>query len=393
MLKARTVIQRYYAWGALLFVFIILSAVALYKGSIQSPDTKSYIRFADHLISHQFNLFSYYRDTTSVTHLFFYTLPVSILAILKLVMKDQWVAGYLITNLVALFFTLFLYIKIALNLGIRKWLISASMLIFLVSTDFLLWPRYILSDTLFVSLVMLAVYVVTTRVSNYYPSFIFIIISLFLLLVARPSSLPYIAVFLFFAFMPSMSQKMLVKKTLFVRLGCFILLSSVFYSVIIMANASGIIESETIDFWYKWIAEGAIIHHRLETYITYEATHLGTMKLFMYRMVGFFTPFLKNFSAIHNILGLSLLGCYVVILAMFRHSFSDFEIKNNRAKTVALLSTLIVFVAIFTSAILIDYDWRYRYPLIAPLILLTTLIFDNFLNSRGEKIVKDESRE
>jgi hypothetical protein len=337
------------------------------------------------LISHQFNLFSYYSDNTSITHLLFYTLPVSILAILKLIMSDQWITGYLITNLVALFFTLFLYIKIALNLGIRKWLVSATLLIFLVSADFLLWPRYILSDTLFVLLVMLAIYLVTSRTSNYYPSYIYIILSLFLLLVARPASLPYIAVFLFFVFMPSMSQKILVKKTLFVRLGCFILLSSVFYGIIIMANTSGIIENATIDHWYQWIAEGAIIHDRPETYIVYEATHLGTMKLFIYRMVGFFTPFLKNFSATHNILNLSLLGCYVVTLSMFRYSFSDFEINNNRAKTVALLSTLIVSVAIFTSAILIDYDWRYRYPLIAPLILLTTLIFDNFLNSRGEK--------
>jgi hypothetical protein len=377
--------QRHHVWITLLFTYALLASIAIYKGSVQSPDTLSFISLADILINHQFNLLSFYRDSTSFTHPFFYTLPVSILAILKLVINDQWVTGYLIANLVALFFTLFLYIQIAFTLGIRKWLISASLLIFLVSTDFLLWPRYILTDTLFVSLVMLTIYVVTTRNSNYYPSYIYIIISLYFLLVTRPSSLPYIAVFLFFVFMPSMSQKMLVKKTLFVRLGSLILLSSVLYSIIIMANTSGIIEFATIDIWYKWISEGAIIHHRPETYIIYEATHLGTMKLFIYRMVGFFTPFLKSFSAIHNILGLSLLGCYVVTLAMFRHSFSDFELNNNRAKTVALLSTLIISVSIFTSAILIDYDWRYRYPLIAPLILLTTLIFDNFLNSRGGK--------
>jgi hypothetical protein len=383
MITIKTMAQRHHVSITLLFTYALLASIAIYKGSIQSPDTGSYIIWADRLISHQFNLFSYYSDNTFITHLLFYTLPVSILAILKLIMSDQWITGYLITNLVALFFTLFLYIKIALNLGIRKWLVSATLLIFLVSIDFLLWPRYILSDTLFVLLVMLAIYVVTTLTSNFHT--FYILISLFFLLVTRPSSLPYIAVFLFFAFMPSMSQKTLVKKTLFVRLGSFILLSSVVYSIIIMANTSGIIENATIDFWYKWVAEGAIIHHRPETYIAYEATHLGTMKLFIYRMVGFFSPFLKNFSAAHNILNLSLLGCYVVTLTMFRHSFRDFEINNNRAKTVALLSTLIVSVAIFTSAILIDYDWRYRYPLIAPLILLTTLIFDNFLNSRGER--------
>jgi hypothetical protein len=183
-----------------------------------------------------------------------------------------------------------------------------------------------------------------------------------------------------------MSQKMLVKKTLLVRLGSFILLSSVFYSIIIMANTSGIIESATIDHWYKYVEEGAIIHERPETYIAYEATHLVTVKLFFYRMVMFFTPFAKDFSLFHNTLnGISLLGCYVVIMTMFYYSYSDFEQKHTRASAVALLATLIVSVAIFTSAILIDYDWRYRYPIIAPLILLATLILDNYINSREEK--------
>jgi hypothetical protein len=384
MLAVKRMAQRHHVWITLLFAYALLASVVIYKGSIQSLDTKNFMDFADRLISHQFNLFSYY--SSSYWGAFFYTLPVAIIAILKLIMNDQWVTGYLITNLAALFFTLFLYIKIAFYLGIRKWLISASLLIFLVSTDFLLWPRYILTDTLFVSLVMLAIYAVTTRTSNYYPSYIFIIISLFLLLVTRPSSLPYIAVFLFFAFTPSMSQKMLVKKTLFVRLGSFILLSSVFYSIIIMANTSGIIESATIDHWYKYVEEGAIIHERPETYIAYKATHLVTVKLFFYRMVMFFTPFAKDFSLFHNTLnGISLLGCYVVIMTMFYYSYSDFEQKHTRASAVALLATLIVSVAIFTSAILIDYDWRYRYPIIAPLILLATLILDNYINSREEK--------
>lgn len=386
MLALRTIIERYIVWITFLFVYTILASVALYQGSVQSPDTGSYSRWADLLISYQFNYYRFYTDIEFFTPPFFYTLPVTLFAILKLAMNDQWIVGCQIVNLVVLFFALFLYIKIACHLEIRKWLIAVSLMVFLASIDFLLWPRYILTDTLFVLLVMLAIFAVTTRINKHYSSRILITALLLLLLVTRPSSIPYIAVLLFFAYMPSLSQKMLVNKTLFVRLGICILLSSVFYSIVIMANASGFIESDTIDYWNKWVEKGVVIDSRPETYIIYEATYLGTAKLHLYRMVGFFTPFAKDFSVFHNTLnGLLLLGCYVVILAMFRYSFCEFEQNNTRTSAIALLSTLIIFVAIFTSTLIMDYDWRYRYPVIAPLILLTTLIFDNYLNSREGK--------
>ena len=386
MLALRIVIERYIVWITFLFVCTILISVALYQGSVQSPDTARYISWGDLLIYHQFNYYRFYADTEFFTPSFFYTLPVTLFAILKLAMNDQWIVGYQITNLVALFFTLFLYIKIAYHLEIRKWLIAFSLLVFLASIDFLLWPRYILTDTLYVLLVMLAIFAVVTRINKDCSSRILITALLLLLLVTRPSSIPYIAVLLFFAYLPSLSQKMLVNKKLFNRLGICVLLSSVFYSIIIMANASGFIESDTINYWNKYVEEGNVIDGRPETYIIYEATYLGTVKLYLCRMVGFFTPFAKGYSLFHNTLnGLLLLGCYIIILAMFRYSFSEFEQNNSRANAIALLSTLIFFVAIFTSTILIDYDWRYRYPVIAPLILLTTLIFDNYLNSREGK--------
>ena len=131
MLAIKTKTQRYHVWVTLLFVYTILASVALYKGSVQSLDSATYMQWADLLISHQFNLVSYYRDNAFINHPVFYTLPVSIFAIMRLTMNDQWVLGCQVANLVALFFVLFLYIKISLHLRIRKWLVSFSLLAFL----------------------------------------------------------------------------------------------------------------------------------------------------------------------------------------------------------------------------------------------------------------------
>jgi len=436
MLEINTIVRRYHVWIALLFVCTILASAAIVQErdgygqkiqkmdelkrcasecAISSHDTSNYIGWADFLISHKFNFFIFYtsgstnnvfvktvEQNTSVFNTssspFFFTIPIVSIAILKLTMNDQWVIGYQIFNLIAIFIALFLYIKIAFYLGIRKWLISASLLIFLISIDFLTWPRYVLTDTLFVPIGMFAIYAVTTKTINHYPSCILIITSLFLVLISRPSSLPFVAVLLFFSFLPSLSQMILIKKTLMVRLGIFTLLSSVAYSIIMMAIFSDILQDLSVVkdlsslgayFWSQFgffVKAGGVIHERPETYIAFEATHLGLVKIFLYRMVGFFTPFAKDFSLVHNTLnGLSLLGCYVIVLVMFRYSFNDFEQNNTRARAIALLSTLIIAVAVFQSALFLDYSWRYRYPVIAPLILLTTLVFDNFLNLKRDK--------
>ena len=385
MLAIKTLLQRHTVWVTLLFVYTAIAFVILYRGSVSSPDTAAYINRAKILISHDFNLFAYYNDAYFIIPIYFYTIPVVIFAVLISTFDDQWIVAYQVINLVALFFGLFLYIKIALHFQIRKWLISVSLLIFLISVDYLLWPSYILTDTLFATLVMLAIYTVITGPNNHFRYYILVISSSLLLLFFRPSSPPIIAVLFFFTFLPSLSQKLLIKKTLFFRLALITFLAAVFFSIVIMASASGAIESKQIDFWRQFIEQGFVIHNRPETAIIYDSTHLGAFKLYIYRVVGFFTPFAGSFSATHNILnGLQLLGCYIITITMFRHSLVDFEKNSNRAKAIALLSTLIVSVAILQSAVAIDYDWRYRYPVIAPLILLSTLIFDNYLYSREE---------
>jgi hypothetical protein len=386
MLTTREYLRSHIAWVTLFFVYTAIAFFNLYKGSVQSPDTGNQVIWAKILIGHEFNFLAYYGDLSFHVPPFLYTIPVTIFAILISIFGEHWVIGYQILNLAALFFILFLYVKITLHLNVRQWLVALSLLAFIISVDYLLWPRYILTDTLFSALVMLAIYIVIGGTNNRLGYYVLIIFSSFLLLFSRPSSPAFIAVFLFFGFLVDLSQRILIKKTLLFRLGILTLFASTIYSVVVMAHASGVFESSYLDFWRSIVEQGVVIYHRPETYIVYEATYLGTIKLHLFRMVGFFNPFASDFSLVHNVLnGLHLLGCYVVIFGLFRYSFIDFEKNNNRAKAIALLSTLIVFVAICTSTILIDYDWRYRYPVIAPLIMLTTLIIDNFLNSREVK--------
>ena len=178
MPRIKTIAQRYHVWITLLFLYALLASVAIYKGSVQSPDTASFINGANLLVNHKFNFFSFFSSGDSaasgysVSKPFFYIFPINIIDVLKSIFSEQWIPAFQASNLAALFFVLFFYAKIALHFNIRKWLTSASLLIFLVSVDFLLWPRHILTDTLFASLVMLAIYAVITRNHDHFRSYI-----------------------------------------------------------------------------------------------------------------------------------------------------------------------------------------------------------------------------
>jgi hypothetical protein len=64
---------------------------------------------------------------------------------------------------------------------------------------------------------------------------------------------------------------------------------------------------------------------RPETYIAYETTYLGTVKLHLSRMVSFFNPFASDFSLVHYVWnGLLLLGYHVIFFGLFRYYFIDF---------------------------------------------------------------------
>ena len=390
MLTIRAHLKSYVVWYTLFFVYTAIAFFNLYKGSVQSPDTATHIKWAKILIDHEFNFLAFYSDVRFPVPPFLYTIPITALAIVISTFDEHWVIAFQSLNLVALFFILFLFVKIVLHLNVRQWLASLSLLVFIISVDYLLWPRYILTDTLFSAVVMFAIYTVIVDTNNRPGYYVLIVCSSFLLLFSRPASPIFIAVFLFFGFLIDLSQRILIKKTLFFRLGILTFFASTLYSVVLTAYASGAFESSVLQTWQHYNEKGLVIWDRPETNIVYEATYLGIAKLHLFRMVGFFNPFSINFSLLHNVLnGLQLLGCYVVIFALFHYSFTDFEKNNNRAKAIALLSTLIVFVAIATSFFVVDYDWRYRYPIIAPLIMLATLICDNFLNLREPKISQE----
>ena len=136
--------------------------------------------------------------------------------------------------------SLYLVRKILQVCGVSVLLVSASPIMFLFSSDFPLWPHYILSDTIYVTLLLWVIYLVLRSFAHRdASSHAVFILAILLLIFSRPASPPVIVALLF-----SYSFPWLFRQTSFtLRLWLIPLLGAIFVfvtiSAVVMLNLDG----------------------------------------------------------------------------------------------------------------------------------------------------------
>ncbi|MDC3174343.1 hypothetical protein OA868_01030 [Candidatus Pelagibacter sp.] len=333
-----------------------------------SPDSNRFSRWADELIRLDFNFYNFYSIEKDFhrPHLFFFSVPVLLIAICKLIFFNEWQFAFLVLNLIFLFFSLLYFVKSLLLIGIRPILISLAFPLIIISVDILTWPRYILSDMNYAFLVILAVYFmikVSIRNEINYVEFFSII---FLLLATRPSSLPVIFVIILFVivsrFQIFAKQKNLLVFISIILFSITFLLFLAYFILELNFNHYG-----KVKFITDMVKLGMIVHDRPETWIDVPTNYIDVLHIYFLRLINFFNPYASTFSVFHiflNIIQIVLILLSVLIWSIFG---GDTKIKDHTFFFILLLS---FFIAAFHSFILIDYDWRYRFPIILPLIML-----------------------
>ena len=126
-------------------------------------------------------------------------------------------------------------------------------------------------------------------------------------------------------------------------------------------------ENVRLNFITNMVKDGMIIHDRPETWVKEPKNFIDIMYIFFLRLINFFNPYASTFSIIH--ITLNAIQLVLVLFSVFIWSFFGGYIKIYN-KVFLFILLLSFSVAAFHSFILIDYDWRYRFPIIMPLILL-----------------------
>lgn len=360
----------------------ILVSANLRSDAISSPDTRTYSAWADLLLHHRFNYFAYYRDNDFLAPSFLYTVPVTVIALLKYAGSD-WTSYFFGLNLAALTASMLLFQKTARLLGVRAPIVALSLGMFLISVDHLLWPHYVLTDTIFTAFVGLTIFVVIRNISEGAAFTPLLLLCLLMVLLTRPTSVPVVAAFAISVVLTN--KAFVIGKWLSLGGICITIAVSAFaYGILMDVVLSGGIQNRQLLFMAEMVSKGVVIHDRPDTFVTMAPGTWEVSKLFLLRFWTFFSPLASTFSTLHNLLNLALFGFIFCSFAVWL--FAP-HVPDSRLRSGAIVMlVLVTCVALFHSATLIDFDWRYRYPMIAPLLLFSAIGLEQGLRAVSVRI-------
>ena len=371
-----------YLYLSIIIVFIIISYYHLNSGIHTASDTVRFSRWADDLIKFNFNIFEFYfSEAVNPERIapFFFTLPVFLISLCKISFGNEWQIGFLLLNLIFLFLSLVFFLKNLLLMRIRSFLILLSLPLILISVDILTWPRYILSDMNFAFIVMISIYYITKGIIKNKFDHLIIFLILFLMLITRPSSIPTISAIIFFIIF---SKYAILAKP---RVIIIFLSTLVFSTPLLFASFYYLIELKFNEISHlKWLTSmvkvGMIIHDRPETWVKIPNNFIDVMYIYFLRLINFFNPYAETFSIFH--IFLNYIQTFFILLSISIWLFFGKNIISGH-KIFLLIILLSFFTAAFHSFTLIDYDWRYRFPIILPLIMLFPISLEMMLMKKS----------
>ncbi len=363
-----------------LSVLIFFSIIAYYHltlGFSMSSDSERFSRWADDLIRLDFNIFEFL-STEKAYHrpsLFFFLIPVLFISLFKIIFINEWQFAFLLFNLVLVLFSLIIFIKSLIILRVRPIIIILTMLITVTSVDILVWPRFILSDMIYAFLVIFATYSVVKIIINNKINYLMNFLIIFLLLASRPSSIPVVSAIIFFAIIYKF-QIFSVKKNILIFLATITFFAPFFLAIVFSFIELNFTDVPKIEFLTNMVKKGMIIHDRPDTWVDSPNDFIDVIYIYILRLINFFNPYASTFSILHIILNVAQI--LIILLSILVWLFSK-NITQIQDKTFFFIIILTVFVATFHSFILIDYDWRYRFPIILPLLMLFSMSAENIL--------------
>ena len=364
-----------YIFASILLSFFIILFYHLNIGYKMSPDSHNYSTWADDLIKLKFNLKEYYLQNSFIVSSFFYTTPVILAALCKFFFGTEWQYAFLFLNMFFLFLSLIIFVKSLLTLKVRPILIFITMPTLVASVDLLVWPRYIISDMSFAFLVILVTYIIIKCIVKNKFDYSIIFLLTLVILISRPSSLPVVFAILSFLLISKASIYKNIKLT-FIIIIIILMLTPCMFTILYYFIELNNIENTQLSFLTGMVKSGIIIHDRPETWIAPPNTFIDILKLYFLRLVNFFNPYAESFSTIHIIL--NSFQFFIVLSSSIAWIFIGGNVKSID-RTILFILLLSFSIASFHTFTLIDYDWRYRFPTILPLIMILPLSMEIFL--------------
>jgi hypothetical protein len=386
-----------------IFLLAIWWSLYVYRrGVVMSPDSYRFSTWADILIKFNFNPFDFI-ENSYLAHPFppnFYFNFVTIAAISKVLLGENWGLGVVVVNLLAGVFAALILVKATLAITGKPACAIFAGLFLLLCHDFYLWMPYVLSDTLF-SIICFSIFILITSLyqqpAEHLKRVVGIIILLCYAMFFRPSWPPLlmfailsVPLVFFFSLKTADSNE---RHNFLIR--C-VLLACIFIPAIIFCNSYFMLHpdkwpfpvfGDTISHIAPDYHQGIVLREHTETFHSPSSDILSFALISAHKLVAFFYLSVDSYSFKHTLYN------YIFFPPLYGLSIFAIVKLFKKDNGPAFLNwwfifscTLFIFgFAFFHSLLQIDSDFRYRVPCLLPLIFLAGLGLNELINGFSKR--------
>jgi hypothetical protein len=359
---------------AMLLVALCHGVFVLAAGVTSASDSAAYAYWSQRLIDSGFDYPTLLAEAQTSFPGIFYLLFVTLLALLRLAFGAGWATALVVLNFAAHIVLGALVVRLAVRLTGSAAAGWGALLLFLGCFDLLGWVPYILSDATFVLLAFTIFTLAAARIlgdSRGWPS-VFALAAVGVLY--RPTGMVLLPDLAWAFYLARSRARRIRRGPALALLGAGIALLFFAFAWLVQDPArwpfdafAGSFRSTAADY-----ALGEVVSARLETYHLPPRQLADFVLISLDRFLHFFAVDAAAFSRAHAIAELVFfLPCYALAgwlgVALWRGD-TGFEAPERKV-FLAALGALFSY-ALFHALVQVDYDWRYRVPILPHLILL-----------------------
>lgn len=366
----------------LVSVGLLHGLYVLWLGAIFSPDSLTYAYWSNRLVESGFAYSRLLAEAEVGFPAILYALFATLLAVLQVIFGDGWAGALVALNFAAHVALGVLLVRLAFRAtgsGAAGWL---ALLLFLGCYDLLQWVNFVLSDATFVLIAFgvftLAAKRVLRETKNwgrvalpaaagifYRPTGIVLVPDLLIAwyLSRRPAGLP---------------PRRLLSACLLSAMAALVLFA---WLVADTDRWHFPVLARSFEIVARGYAAGEVVSARFETYHSPPTALFDYVLISADRFLHFFALGAADYSVPHWLVSAGfLVPCYCLagwlIVALWR---KDTLFAAPERNMFAVASGAILAYACFHALVQIDFDWRYRVPVLPHLILLAAGGFSDIL--------------
>lgn len=348
----------------------------LWRGMVASPDSVTYAHFASRLADSGFDFAAIYAE---VQHSFapaLYALFVALLAGLRTLFGSDWPAALVALNFAAHIGLGILLVGLARRVtgsGAAAW---TALLLYLGCFEILQWVPYLLSDTSFILIAFSIFTLAARRILGLARGWLTVFAAAMVGIFYRPTGMVLVPDLAWAFYLARSPGSRIPRGRLLAILVALGLAGAALFAWLVQDPSRW--PFDTLSGAFNQIAHGygigEIVFDRPGTFHAPPVTLIDHMLISGDRFLHFFAPWTEGFSSTHIVLQLLFfIPCYGLaswlVIALLRGTTG----LPPAARDVLFAATgAVLSYAAFHALVQVDYDWRYRLPVLPHLILLAS---------------------